>query len=435
MTDTRKLPHGGVNPPNDSNISRTAPIANALVPSRAVIPLLQHAGTPARCVVQQGDKVSEGMLIGKAEGALSANVHSSIPGTVVAVTGITLPGGVASQAVVIDLEGEFGKSGKPRQPRAWEGASRIELLGRIQSAGVVGLGGSLMPTHLKLASAPGSPVALLVANGIDGEPGLSADFALLREKTAEIAEALRICRALLEPQRIVLALGEDARELAGAFEEACATSKLACDIAILPSTYPQGHEQIVLGSIGVKGAPGRSVILNVASLYAVYEAVVLDRPLIERVVTVAGAPVARPRNLKVRLGTRLGDLFEECGGLLAAPGKIVIGGPMRGVAVSSLDIPVTKGTSGVTVFDESAARTRTEWPCIRCGACVEVCPWDLFPTRLYKLVRQGSLAVADREGLSRCTECGCCAFACPSHIPLVAVFHEGKKALAGGGNG
>ncbi len=435
MTDTRKLPNGGVNPPNDSHISRMAPISNAMVPSRAVIPLLQHAGTPARCVVQPGDTVTEGMLIGRAEGALSANVHSSIPGTVVAMTNLTLPGGLASQAVVIDLEGEFGKSGKPRQPRPWEGMSRKELLGCIQSAGVVGLGGSLMPTHLKLATAPGSRVALLVANGIDGEPALSADFTLLREKTAEIAEALRICRALLEPERIVLALGEDARELAAGFEAAFASAKLAGEVVILPSTYPQGHEQLVLGSLGVTGATGGSVILNVATLHAVYEAIVLDRPLIERVVTIAGSPVARPRNLKVRLGTRLGDLFEECGGLLAAPGKIVVGGPMRGVAVSSLDIPVTKGTSGVTAFDESAARTRPEWPCIRCGACVEVCPWDLVPTRLYKLVRLGSLAIADKEGLSRCTECGCCAFACPSHIPLVAVFHDGKRALAEDGNG
>ena len=434
MIDAKNLPKGGVSPPNDSHVSRTAPITNAMVPSRAVIPLLQHAGSAAKCVVKPGDLVSEGMLIGKAFGALSANVHASIPGTVIAVTDITLPGGMVSPAVIIDLAGEFGKSGRPRHSRAWEGLSRMDVLARIQSAGVVGLGGELMPTHITLASAPGSAVALLVANGIDSEPALSADYALMREKPAEIAEALRICRFLLEPKQIVLALGEEAQELAGAFEAAFRTTKLACEIVVLSSRYPQGHEQLVLSSVGANGTPGRSVILNVATLYAVYEAVVLDKPLIERVLTVAGDLVALPRNLKVRLGTRLGDLFEECGGLLGEAGKIVIGGSMRGVSVSSLDIPVTKGTSGVTVFDTAKARTRTEWPCIRCGACVEVCPWDLVPTRLYKLIRRGEIVEAFEEGLSRCTECGCCAYACPSHIPLVAVFKEGKKARVEGGN-
>jgi Na+-translocating ferredoxin:NAD+ oxidoreductase subunit C len=431
MTDAKSLQKGGVRPPNDSHVSRTSAIANAMVPSRAIIPLLQHSGTAARCVVKPGDTVTEGMLIGRAEGAVCANVHASIPGTVAAVTDITLPDGTASPAVFIDLAGEFAKSGRPLQPRAWEALSGMELLARIQSAGVVGLGGELTPTHLKLTPTPGSAVGLLVATGIDSEPALSADYALSREKTAQIAEALRICRRLLEPRRMVLALDEDAQDLAAAYEAAFAQVKLGCEIAILPSHYPQGHEQLVLSAVGDDGATGRSVILNVATLHAVYEAVVLDKPLIERVLTVAGDPVAQPRNLKVRLGTRLGDLFEECGGLLREPRKIVIGGPMRGIAVSSLDIPVMKGTSGVTVFDGARARARVEWACIRCGMCIEVCPWDLVPTHLCKLIRRGGFRAAHDEGLSRCTECGCCAYACPSHIPLVAVFKDGKKARAG----
>ena len=144
--------------------------------------------------------------------------------------------------------------------------------------------------------------------------------------------------------------------------------------------------------------------------------------------TVTGAPVAMPRNLKVRLGTPVADLFDDCGGLSAQPGKIVVGGPMRGVTIASLDVPVTKGTAGVTAFAGREARPRKEWPCIHCGVCVEVCPWDLVPTRLHKLIQQGEVETAMREGLERCTECGCCAFACPSHIPLVDILRTGKRS-------
>ena len=200
------------------------------------------------------------------------------------------------------------------------------------------------------------------------------------------------------------------------------------EVAILPSRYPQGQEQLVLSALG-GGDEATATVINVATLYAVFEAVVLDKPLIERVLTVTGSPLRHPRNLKVRIGTSIRDLFDECGGLAAGPLKVVMGGPMRGVSVDSLDVPVTKGTAGVIAFTGAAARQPTELPCIRCGSCIEACPWDLVPMRLFKLVRIGDAAAAEREGLSKCTECGCCAYACPSRIPLVAVLRDGKRAL------
>ena len=431
MTHSNSLPRGGVIPPDSSLISREAPIANAAVPSVAVIPMLQHAGRAAVCVVKPGDLVREGMLIGRADGAHSANVHSSIPGWVVEVRRLALQEGISSDAVVIELGGEFDRSGRPRTLKGWEKLSRIDLLGKIQSAGVVGLGGELVPTHLKLAVMPGKSASLLVANGIDCEPSLSADYALMREKPGEIVEALRICQVLVGAARVVLALGEDAEGLVPEFERALARTGLQCEIALMPSRYPQGNEQLVVSSLDgtrLSGPHAGSVVLNVATLFAVYEAVVMDAPLIERVLTVTGAPVAAPRNLKVRLGTPVRDLFDDCGGLSARPGKIVVGGPMRGVAIASLDIPVTKGTAGVTAFAGAEARTPKEWPCIHCGVCVEVCPWDLVPTRLHKLIQQGEIEQAMGEGLGRCTECGCCAFACPSHIPLVDILRTGKRS-------
>jgi electron transport complex protein RnfC len=406
------------------------------VPSIAVIPLLQHQGPPALCLVRPGDHVREGMLIGKADGPLSANVHSSIPGLVLEVPSIELPGGTRSDAVVIELGGEFDRSGKPRLTRSWESLSRLDLLGRIQAAGIVGLGGSLIPTHLKLATAPGACVGLCVANGVDSEPSLSADDALMRLKAVEIAEAMRMCGKLLVAQRLVLAIGENQDDLVASFERIFREKGVACDIVVVPSRYPYGHEELVMASVDGSPAAGphesRGKVINVATLHAIYEAVALDKPMIERVLTVTGGAVAAPRNLKVRIGTLVGDLFEECGGFSRPPAKIVVGGPMRGSAVPSPDTPVTKGTAGVVAFSRAEARPRVAYPCIRCGNCVEACPWGLVPMRLHKLVQQGEADRAMEEGLARCTECGCCAFACPSNIPLVVSLREGKKAAGRG---
>jgi electron transport complex protein RnfC len=439
MTHVNGPSRGGVNPPDSSHVSRQRAIANAVVPSVAVIPMLQHVGRPARCVVKPGDPVREGMLIGRADGIFSANVHASIPGRVVEVRPFVSLDGATCDAVVIELGGEFDRSGKPGTIHRWDGLSKIDLLGRIQSAGVVGLGGELVPTHLKLAGKPGKAVSSLVANGVDCEPSLSADYALMREKPREIAEGMRICRALVGTARLVLALGEDAEELVPEFERAFRKSDMECEIALMPARYPQGHEQLILSSLDgaevPSESPSTSVVLNVATLVAVYEAVVLGKPLMERVLTVTGAPVAEPGNLKARLGTRVGDLFDDCGGLMEEPGKIVIGGPMRGIAVDSLDVPLTKGTLGVTAFAGAEARVRKEWPCIHCGSCVEVCPWHLVPTRLYKLIQRGNIGAAMSEGLARCTECGCCSFACPSHIPLAEIMRTGKRQKKRGTNG
>jgi electron transport complex protein RnfC len=433
-----KLPRGGVDPPAEILVPRGSGIANAAIPPRALIPLLQHAGKPAICLVKTGDRVREGMLIGKADGSRSANVHASIPGIVVEVREHSLPTGESCTAVAIELGGEFETSGRPRARREWQRLSRLDLLDRIRAAGVVGLGGGSLPTHLKLAAPPGAAPAILVANGVESEPSLCADDALLREKGSEVLEGLRICQALLTPARTVIALGEHSEDLVPEFERLVRETCTSADVAVLPSRYPYGHEQLVLAALGAgplssrpPGAGMSPTVLNVATLFAVFEAVVLDKPLVERVLTLTGTSLSHPQNLKVRFGTAIRDLIEECGGLTSEAGKIVMGGPMRGVSVDSLDLPVTKGIAGIVAFGGPAARQRPELPCIRCGSCIEACPWDLVPTRLSKLVRMGDTAAAAREGLSRCTECGCCAYACPSRIPLVAILREGKRAMGG----
>ncbi|MGA2640052.1 MAG: electron transport complex subunit RsxC [Spirochaetia bacterium] len=426
-----KLPRGGVDPPSEMLVPLGSGIANAAVPSRAVIPLLQHAGKPAVCMVKPGDQVREGMLIGEADGSRSARVHASIPGIVVEVRDHLLPTGQACAAVIIELGGEFETSGRPPARREWESLSRLDLLDRVRTAGVVGLGGESMPTHLKLAVPPGSSSSILVANGVESEPSLCADEALLHAKPFDIMEGLRVCQALLKPARTVVAIGEHAEDLVPEIERVVRQKGMETDVAVLPSRYPQGHEQLVLAALGGQPPGGERVqtVLNVATLNAIFEAVVLNKPLIERVMTVTGSSLSHPQNLKVRFGTGIRELIEECGGLASGAGKIVMGGPMRGVAVDSLDLPVTKGTSGIIAFGGPDSRQHQELPCIRCGNCIEACPWDLVPTRLFKLIRIGDAAAAAREGLSGCTECGCCAYSCPSRIPLVAVLREGKRRL------
>ena len=400
--------------------------------------MLQASGHAGPVLVRPGDKVQEGMLIGKAEGARSANVHSSIPGAVVRVIETKGADGLACQAALIELGGEFGRTGKPVSTSDWEKVPRAELLGRISSGGVVGLGGSLLPTHLKLARERGRSVSFLIANGIESEPSLHADVCLMKEKSREIAVGMRICQRILDAARVVLAIGELREgDLVPLFQEVFTDTAPGFEIMALPGRYPQGHEDLVRASVLARAVSSNGtagfvedaecVVLNVATLFAVYEAVVLQRPLIERFVTVSGSAVRRPGVLKVRVGTRVGDLFEECGGLVEPPGKVVLGGPMRGVSVSSLDYPVTKGVAGVMAFTQAEARVGSQLPCIRCGACVEACPWHLVPTRLNKLIERGAIAAALAEGLSSCTECGCCAFACPSRIPLVDGLRKGKK--------
>lgn len=453
MTQRSKSSRAGIYPPDHSSLSRATSITNAPVPPVAVIPLLQHAGVAARCTVQPGQAVSEGMLIGRADGPRSAHLHSSIPGRVVEIIESPLVGGGSCPAVVIELGGSFERSGRPQTAHPWESLGPQALLDLVRAAGVVGMGGEGIPSHLKLASAANQRTALFVVNGVDCEPSLTADYALMRERPRQIVEGARICRRILSAGRAVIAVGESSQDLVPELRRAIEKQGEPLELDVVPSHYPHGHEELLLASIVEDGAANgdaaaseggpsrqqtgcpRRVILNVATVNAIYEAVVLRRPLIERVLTVTGMAVRSPRNLKVRIGTPVSDLLAECGGLISEPAKVVLGGPMRGAAIETLQTPVTKGTFGVVAFSRSEARPRREWPCVHCGACVDACPWGLEPTRLYKLIERHRLEEASAAGLARCTECGCCAFACPSHIPLVAVLRRGKSMVGGGGDG
>jgi electron transport complex protein RnfC len=425
MTRLKTFARGGVKPPSFKEETRLQPISNAPIPSLAVIPMRQHAGEPADCIVKPGEAVREGMLIGRAKGESSANVHASIPGRVADVGTVSVASGESSTAAFIELEGEFDRSGRSRSPIVWEGLSAPELIQRIKAAGVVGLGGSRLPSHAKLASAQGKGVSAFIADGVESEPFLSADHRLMLEKSREVAEGMRIVQRILAAKRAVLAVSEDSQDAAPIFERIFRDLGGEYSVEVLAARYPQGEESRLAAVLQAPGA----FVLNVATIHAIWEAVTLDKPLIERIVTVAGPAVVRPRNLKVRLGTPAGELFDECGGLIQGYASIVLGGPMTGRAQSSFAVPITKDVGAVLAFAGRDAHRRT-LPCIRCGACIDACPWGLAPTRLYGLVERGDCRGAAREGLLACTECGCCAYACPSAMPLVEGLRRGKLMAA-----
>jgi electron transport complex protein RnfC len=448
MRQAKTFPRGGVYPPDTSERSRSEPVTNAAVPSRAVVSMSQHAGMPAECLVRPGDLVREGMMIGRAKGPRSAHIHSPIPGRVVEITEAAGLGGEPCPAVAIELGGEFDRSGHSSAEREWRELSRFDLLGKIQSAGIVDLGGSFLPAHLALASQPGETVALLAANGVEPDPSLSCVSVLLREKPREVVKGIAVARKLLAPSRTVLAVGEADRHLVPAFERAVDEAQEQIEITVVSARYPQGDPQQLAATLlggdrtdgGAGGGRGREeagrpavrpvVVLAAATFFAVYEAVALDKPLIERLVTVSGSIVRRPRNLKARIGTRIDELFDECGGLTGPAGAIVLGGLMTGRAVDSPDAPLTKAVSGVIALSAREARVPRERPCIGCGRCIDACPWGLVPARLYKLVAHDRIAIALEEGLAECSECGCCAFACPSRIPLAHGLGQGKTKEA-----
>lgn len=428
------FPLGGIHPVERKEATRHKASTNAMIPPRCIVPLHQHIGAPAEAVVQKGDTVGEGMLIGRAQGMVSANVHSPVPGTVSEITSIYLPNGTRTDAIVIELEGEFKRLGKEPSRRDWSGLDGKAILGLIRKHGIVGMGGATFPTHVKFSLPKGKRCEYLIMNGTECEPYLSADHRLMVERPDQVLEGLRIVEHLLGPDHVVIGIEVNKPDALSAMQRAVKAAGLSYRVAPLKIKYPQGDEKQLIKAICGREVPSGGLPLdigcmvsNAGSLHAIYEAVVFDKPLIDRLVTVGGGAIARPANLKVRIGTPIGELIDECGGFTRIPAKIVAGGPMMGQTIYDLDTPVTKGTSGILALTEREVRPALRTACIQCGRCVDACPIGLQPTRLFKLIDHFEQEQAVAEGLMDCRECGCCGYICPARIPLVQGMRVGKR--------
>nr|WP_320051309.1 electron transport complex subunit RsxC [uncultured Desulfuromonas sp.] len=425
---------GGIHLPGHKRETHQ-PIEVCHLPDQLVLPLSQHAGEPAQPCVAVGDRVAKGQCVATAEAEVSAPVHASTSGSVVAIEPRPHPSGKNLPAIVIKPDGEdrWATDLTPLNPQLW---SPETLKQHIRDAGIVGMGGGTFPTHVKLTLMEQHACDTLVINGCECEPWLSGDDRLMVEQGDKVLDGADILRRALGVQRTLIGI-EDNKPEAIALLRHASRKFDAMEIVCVPSKYPQGAEKqlidVLLGrQVPSGGHPANIgvVVDNVATAAAVSDAVRYGRPLVERVVTIAGPALSTPKNLWVRLGTPLRTLIDQCGGSREEIGKIIVGGPMMGQSQLGLDTPVVKGTTGLLLFGSQDVSLHAAGPCIRCGRCIAACPLHLLPATITAYAERGRFDVALNDGALECMECGCCTYVCPAARPLVQMLRYAKAEIS-----
>jgi len=418
---------GGVHPPENKDTENLA-IEVMPVPKRVYIPFSQHAGKPAKPLVEKGDEVKIGTKIGEADGFISSAVHASISGRVVDVRSHPHPVLGSSLCCIIEsTDGEEWESGV-KEKSDYENLSKEELIQIVRDAGIVGLGGAAFPTHVKLSPPEDKKIDTLIINGCECEPMLTADHRLMLEYPIGIIEGARIFQKVVGAEKLIFGIEDNKKNAAEILE------KEGVEVRLLKTKYPQGAEKQLIKALLNRTVPRGGLpmdvgclVQNVGTCYAAFQAAKFRKPLIDRVVTVTGNAVKESKVLLVRIGTRMIDLINFCGGYVSQPRKVIFGGPMMGIAQYSEEVPIIKGTSGILVWLD--AYEEEEGPCVRCAACVDVCPMGLMPTEIYKYVKNKNFDAARDYGVLDCIECGCCAYACPAKIKLVHYIKFGKSEV------
>jgi electron transport complex protein RnfC len=430
---------GGVHPHDNKIYSAHQPITECSLPEKAIIPLVQHIGAPAQPVVEKGQKVKVGELLAKAGGFVSANIHSPFSGTITKIDSTIDAWGMRMPAIFMDVEGNEWLETIDRTPDVVRefNLEPKEIIDRIAEAGIVGLGGACFPTQVKLMPPPGKKAEVLIVNGVECEPYLTCDHQLMLEHGEEIMIGIQLLMRALNIQKAVIGIEKNKPDAIARMQE-LASKTLGVEVCPLKLKYPQGGEkQLIDACIGRQVPSGAlpievgAVVDNVATIYAVYEAVQKHKPLISRVMTVTGKSLKKPGNYLVRFGTPLSQVVELAGGVPEDTGKIIGGGPMMGRAMNNIDMPANKRTSGLLFLPESESRRTEPENCIRCGKCVSACPMGLEP---YLLAKQAELQMWDEmehHDVMDCIDCGCCLFTCPSHRPLLDYIRMGKAQVGG----
>jgi electron transport complex protein RnfC len=425
----------GVHPPHGKHFTENKSIETYVPKGNLVFPMSQHIGAPCEPTVKKGDRVLVGQKIGEAKGFVSAPIYSSVSGTVKDVALLPHSSGTKVLSVVIENDYQNELSPAITSRNNYSKLSKEELLKIIQEAGIVGMGGAGFPTHVKLSPPPDKKIDSIIVNGAECEPYLTCDHRLMLENTKEIVDGLKIILQMFPDAKGYIAIENNKPDALLAMRKAVKDVG-RIEVVALQTKYPQGAEKQLIYAVTKREVPSGKlpadtgcIVQNVGTVYEIYNAVVNGQPLIERIVTITGEAVKEPKNLRVKLGTSFKELVEACGGFREQAEKIISGGPLMGTTVTSLELPVMKGTSGILCLTKKQAVLPEESSCIRCAKCVDACPMNLVPSILnsYSIRREYEL-FEENNGMD-CIECGCCSLVCPAKRHLTQSCREGKRTI------
>lgn len=425
---------GGIHPLEGKELTAGKELRIAPLFDKYIVPVRQSIGAPPTLTVKKGDTVKKGQRIAEPGGFVSVPLHSPVCGTVgdvVEITGVT---GASEQAVEIIADGtDEWDTGLDPIPN-WADTEKDVLKKRILDAGIVGMGGAAFPTHVKLSPPPEKNIDTLIVNGAECEPFLTADHRLMLTRTEEALTGIAIAAKILKVSRIFV--GVEDNKMDAIEKMTAAAAKFKITVVPLHVKYPQGAEkQLIYALTGRQVLEGGlpmdvgCVVMNIGTAAAVHDAVVLGHPLIERITTITGTPVADPANYLARIGTPIRKLLELSGGVKENPAKVIMGGPMMGFAQSNIDVPVAKNSSGVLLMAPEEIEQFEGNPCIRCSRCVKACPMNLLVPTLSTMIEAGEFAMAEQNYVMDCVECGTCAYICPAKRPLVQHFRRAKAEI------
>lgn len=433
---------GGIHP-EENKITAEMPTQMAELPKQAIFPLSQHIGAPAKPVVQRGDKVKVGTLLAEAGGFVSAPIYSSVSGTVAKIDEEFDATDYRKPVIIVNVEGDEWEESIDRGDKLETLADHPELtpeeiVNRVQAAGVTGMGGAGFPTHVKLCPPPTAKAECIIVNAVECEPYITSDYRLMMEHPDEIIIGLELLMKAAKVERGYIGIEENKPEAIKLLTEKTANDS-RIEVIPLAQKYPQGGEKQLVDAVIHRQVPAPpaipvnvgAIVQNVGTTFAVYEAVMKRKPLIERYTTVTGKRIKRPGNFLVRIGTPFSQLIEACGGMPEGNNKVLAGGPMMGKAVISLNTPVCKGTNSITVISGDEAHRKKVQPCIRCAKCVSVCPMGLEPYLIATLSAFKEYERAESEDIVSCIACGSCQYTCPSGRPILDNILQGKAVVMG----
>jgi len=434
---------GGAHPHDFKEFSKDAFIEEFPLPKKVIIQLSQHIGAPSKPIVKVGDEVKTGQVIAEAGGFVSIPMHSSITGKVTKIAKFPHPAGNSQMAIEITGDGKTDDWVDLIDEKDYLSLSPEEMKKRILEAGVCGMGGAGFPTHVKLSPPADKPIDTVILNGVECEPFLTADYRIMLEQAEDIIKGLKIIMKIVKADKGIIGIEANKPDAIKHLSN-LVSKESNLQVVALKVKYPQGAEKQLIYAATKRRVPNKGglpmeakvVVQNVGTAIAVYEAVAKKKPLIDRVITVTGGIVKNPKNYRARIGTLYSELLEGAGGVTEEIGSVISGGPMMGFAIPTLETPMTKGSSGLLIFNDQQAKRNQEMNCISCAGCVNVCPMNLIPNMIVRATKYDDWTMAEKAGAMDCMRCGSCAYVCPANINILQyvdiakakIFEERKKA-------